>query len=63
MLQGAEEEVAYVIILRRDEWVTVGMLLADVDVLDGEELLVWGVWPRVPTVQNMGRTIRDGLAH
>lgn len=39
MLQDAEEEVVRVIIGQRDEWVAIGMLPADVDVFDEEELL------------------------
>jgi hypothetical protein len=43
VLQSAKEEVTHVVVCWRDEWVAVGVLLADAYVLDGEELFVVAV--------------------
>jgi hypothetical protein len=43
VLQGVEEEVAGVIVCWGDQWVAISVLPADVDAIDGEELLVVAV--------------------
>jgi hypothetical protein len=43
VLQSAKQEVAHVIICQGDEWVDVGVLPVNVDVLNGEELMVVAV--------------------
>ena len=43
VLQGAEEEVARVIVGQGNEWVAIGMQPANANVLNGEELLAIAV--------------------